>query len=271
MKKINFTNEQIQDMAQLYQKEGLSLKKIGEKYNVSRSVITRVLKENNIAIRTDNHIYKADYRKFQYIDSPEKAYWLGFIAADGCVYERENNASIIINLHRDDREHLEKFKRFMNSNVNIVDHIQTNNTLMSKITYNSKEMAHDLISKNITPRKSLTLLPPNIEDKYSLAFILGYFDGDGSIFKTSQYNNYGINIEGTAELLTWINNKLNISNKLERRDPTSTTNNYYIRCGGTNKPYQIMKQLYDSANVHLERKYQIFKSLETVVLSRNTK
>ena len=46
---------------------------------------------------------------------------------------------------------------------------------------------------------------------------------------------------------------------------------YHIRCGGTNKPYQIMKRLYDSCDIHLDRKYNIFKELETVVLDRNIK
>ena len=50
----------------------------------------------------------------------------------------------------------------------------------------------------------------------------------------------------------------------------SQRNSYYIRCGGTNKPYQILKQLYDSCEIHLDRKYNIYKDLETVVLSRNT-
>lgn len=78
----------------------------------------------------------------------------------------------------------------MNSNVKIVDHIQTagfsNNTEMSKITFNSIKMAQDLNRVGITNKKSLTLKPPLIDEQFFLPFILGYFDGDGSIF---QFNN----------------------------------------------------------------------------------
>ena len=63
---------------------------------VSKTVIRRILTENNITIKSDNHKYKADYQKFKNIDSAEKAYWLGFIAADGCVYTREKNSTIRI-------------------------------------------------------------------------------------------------------------------------------------------------------------------------------
>jgi hypothetical protein len=53
-------------------------------------------------------------------------------------------------------------------------------------------MSNDLIDKGIVPNKSLILKPPSISKEYYLPFILGYFDGDGSISKLSQYNNYSI-------------------------------------------------------------------------------
>ena len=272
MKKIIFTKEQTEEIVARY-KSGESMKSIGESFEIGRGVISRVLAENGISGQRNSHKYKADYRKFQCIDTPEKAYWLGFIAADGCNYEREYNATILINISRKDREHLEKFKKFMNSNVEIKDHIQTegfsNNSEMSQINFNSKEMSHDLAAAGVPPRKSLILEPPKISQEFFLPFILGYFDGDGSIFETKQ-GLWGINIEGTKEMLLWINSILNISEKLEKRNDDDK-NNYYIRCGGINKPYEIMKTLYESVNVHLDRKYEIFKNLETVVLSRNTK
>ena len=66
------------------------------------------------------------------------------------------------------------------------------------------------------PRKSLILKPPKISKNFFLPFILGYFDGDGSISKTSQYNNYSISIQGTKEILLWICEVLNWDAKLEK-------------------------------------------------------
>ena len=86
---------------------------------MAKKTIKRILLENNIPIRNDNHSYKANYRIFENIDTPEKAYWLGFIAADGCVYVREKNATIRIAIKSSDKEHLEKFKKFMESDVKI--------------------------------------------------------------------------------------------------------------------------------------------------------
>ena len=278
MRKIIFTDEQIKNILDLYINKKMGMAKIGEIYGVSKVVIARILKEQNITYRNDNHKYHANYRNFQIIDTPEKAYWLGFIAADGYVYVRDKETSNAgnfcgINIHRRDKEHLEKFKMFMNSNVNILDHIQTegfsNNTPMSRIVFNSNDMVKDLIDKGITPKKSLTLKPPKIKEEFYLPYILGYFDGDGSLFQNSN-NEFGINIVGTKETLEWINSILNISKKLEQKQENNK-NNYYIRCGGYNKPYEIMKKLYDSTSVHLDRKYETYINLETVVLNRNIK
>lgn len=276
MGKLVLTEQQQNKVVELYTNEHLSSQKIANEMNVSKATILNLLKRRGVdTSKRGNHKYYADYDKFEVIDSPEKAYWLGFIAADGCIYVRPQNATIRINIHKKDKELLEKLKTFMNSNVNIIEHIQTegfsNKTPMVAIAFNSKKMAQDFIKHGVPNRKSLILKPPLIEKKYYLPYILGYFDGDGSIFKTTQYNNFGINIEGTKEMLEWINSILNISETLEQRNPEDDKNNYYIRCGGTSKPYQILKQLYDSVDVHLERKYNIFKELEKVVLDRNIK
>lgn len=273
-RKIIYSKEEIEEMKRLYTEEGISTRELGKRFGgVAKSTIGRVLKEAGTELNHTNRKYNGDYRKFQKIDSPEKAYWLGFIAADGCNYQREANASVIINISAEDKSHLEKFKKFMNTNAEIIDHIQnsgfSNNTLMSKITLNSKDLSNDLADKGIVPKKSLILEPPKIEEKYYLPYILGYFDGDGSIFTTKQ-DIWGINFEGTKETLEWINKLLNVSEKLEKRYENKK-NNYYIRCGGTNKPYLILKQLYDSCDTHLDRKYEKYKALETVVLNRNIK
>lgn len=274
MKKIEFSQEQIKDILNKYQ-NNWSQKKIADIYGVSRTVIKRILEtqNNGIIIRNKTSKYKYQQDIFENIDSAEKAYWLGFLAADGCNYQREHNASVILNVHKKDIEHLEKFKQFCNTNAEIKSYIGyegfSNQTPMCKIVLNSKKISNDLMNKGILPNKSLILQPPKILKEFYKPFILGYFDGDGSISKTSQYNNYSISIQGTKEILTWICEVLNWDTKLEKRNINSNNNSYYIRCGGTNKPYLILNQLYNSCEIHLDRKFNIYKTLETVVLSRN--
>lgn len=273
MKKIEFTQDQLVDIYFKYE-NNWSQQKIAQFYSVSRTVIKRILNQSDLLLRQRTKKYYNDDDIFEEINTSEKAYWLGFLAADGCNYQREHNASVILNLHQKDLEHLQKFRQFCNSQAEIklytFDRGYSNNTPMAKIIINSKKMSQDLYNKGIVPNKSLILDKPNISEQYYLPYILGYFDGDGCIGKTSQYNNYCVSVQGTKETLEWINSLLNISSKLEKRNNTNK-NSFYIRCGGTQKPYQILKQLYDSCETHLERKFKLFQELETVVLSRNTK
>ena len=275
MKRIEFSKEQIADICKKYLEERISMKKISEDYGVSRGTITRVLKENGVEIRKDNHVYKADYRKFENIDTPEKAYWLGFIAADGCVFTRKENATIKIAIHQKDREHLEKFQKFMNSNVKITEYLndtgysEKSPTPMCSISFNSVDMAQDFIKHGIVPKKSLILEPPKIDKEFYLPYILGYFDGDGTIFKYNNDTEFTIGFVGSLETIKWINEVLGLNAILEQRRAGSQT--YYIRCGGTNKPYKYLKMLYDSTEVHLTRKFILFQELENVVLNRNIK
>lgn len=74
MKKINFNEEQLQEIIRLYVEEHVSLTKLAQQFNVSRTAMTRIIKEQKIEIRQGNHSYYAEYRMFQNIDTAEKAY-----------------------------------------------------------------------------------------------------------------------------------------------------------------------------------------------------
>lgn len=69
--------------------------------------------------------YNYDRNYFETINSEEKAYWLGFIAADGNVAKKMN--SMRINLNEIDRKHLEKFRESIKGNQPIKDSIREKN------------------------------------------------------------------------------------------------------------------------------------------------
>lgn len=171
-----------------------------------------------------------------------------------------------ISIHEKDYNHLEKFRDFMKSNVNIVKFTNDSGfskdapTPMCAISFNSEEMAQDLINLGIVPKKSLILEPPKIEPQYYLPYILGYFDGDGTIYKTNHDTEFTVGFIGSLPTISWINEITGLNATLEQRRKNSDT--YYIRCGGINKPYNLLKPLYESTNVHLDRKYKLFKELE---------
>ena len=61
MTKIVFTDEQVDTMIDLYTNHNQSTRQLGKLFNVSKSVIGRVLKENNIEL---NHVARKYYSDF---------------------------------------------------------------------------------------------------------------------------------------------------------------------------------------------------------------
>ncbi|MEK6885149.1 MAG: LAGLIDADG family homing endonuclease [Nanoarchaeota archaeon] len=129
--------------------------------------------------------YHANYNFFDVIDSEEKAYWLGFIAADGTVPKvREPNSFCVnIRLANKDFHHLEKFKKNLNSNhivrtrkVTKVGLVNGTFDVAEYCVYNT-QLAKSILNYNIRPKGSMRM--PNLEDN-TRHFIRGYFDGDGS-------------------------------------------------------------------------------------------
>ena len=59
--------------------------------------------------------YNFDENFFDKIDTEEKAYWLGFIYADGAIFKR----TLSIRLSTKDIHHLEKFKKILNTDAAI--------------------------------------------------------------------------------------------------------------------------------------------------------
>ena len=190
---------------------------------------------------------KLDY--FKNIDTTEKAYWLGFLAADGCV--KENGYVIQFGLKYDDIETVKKFAITIGMNS---QKIKIYNCRASKtdpkihravyINFHNKVFYNNLFQHGIVPRKSKILrLPVCIKNNNNLlyAFILGYYDGDGYITgKTT-----GSICSGSKEFLQDVKNALHI----EKYDIKKKKKCYILHFDKS-----IMKLLFESYEDSLPRK-----------------
>lgn len=99
---IKWTPEQLQDIISSYER-GEPANTIGKRYNTSHQVILPLLVKLGVTLRTPLQTAKkcaCNERYFQQIDTEDKAYWLGFITADGCITTRkqDNGTSSITRL-----------------------------------------------------------------------------------------------------------------------------------------------------------------------------
>jgi len=165
-----------------------NLKKVAQSFGVSLRPILRILKKNNVELT--NRRYNVNHSFFEVIDTEEKAYWLGFLYADGCVRKTKTGSQLVLKLSIKDEQHLEMFRSDIESEHKIMYH--ENKTVSKKgtpsisknclIRINSNKIIEDLINKGCTPRKTFTIDIPNIDKKFYKDFIRGYYDGDGNFF-----------------------------------------------------------------------------------------
>lgn len=169
---------------------GDTLRTIAKRYRHSRSTIRAALAKASIAIRPHTETsqrYNIAADTFSRIDTHEKAYWLGFLYADGNVYlGSANEAKHVVQLclSAKDAAHVERFRAFLKSNHPLYWERQDTSV---RFMANNQELVRDLMALGCVPRKSLTLQFPTEEQvprQYRSSFILGYADGDGSICRT---------------------------------------------------------------------------------------
>lgn len=258
------TIQEINKAKKLYE-QGESLAAIGRLLKHDSSTIKRNLIANNVKIRTrseQNIISNMKRKKTvddNYFDTigVNQAWLTGFIAADGTI-RRERN-SIKIGLSSIDKEILEKIKEELKIEKKITDYCTNNGFNISELEWTSKKHKDFLAKYNIVNNK--TYLPMSIPQDFSntnkLAFILGYFDGDGSIsISEEKYLRFRICshrkeiLESIAALLKSLYDiKYSLMQDKRGLYELSISSHY---------SKQIFQDLYNLNSLRLNRKYQKF-------------
>lgn len=253
---------------------GLSIDKLQEIYpQYGRNRIYRMLKENCVMRNNSEKSRKYTYTKdfFKVIDTEEKAYWLGFIYADGYIVngiKGKNKDSLGITLSNEDKEHIEKFKKSIDSNHPIRIYKTKYGSNSARIIIQDEELVADLIELGVLRNKSLILKFPTtdmVDKSLIYHFIRGYFDGDGSFKKKGQkLNGYDFSVLGTIEFLTELRAYLGVDNKIRKCNKNNDSNNYHLTFGGNQKVKQVANMLYGNANIYLDRKYKRYREIENM-------
>lgn len=240
------------------------IKWIRKETGLPEKKITDFLKEKGIWTGHRSLLNYFDEFYFDKIDTEEKAYWLGFIYADGYL---NNRYGIGIELDVKDKEHLEKFKEAVQAELNVkVYHKnstygpQTN----CRFILNSKHMHSILLGYYKSIRKTFEGELPKIDKKLERHLIRGFFDGDGSL-TYSQQKDYSTQIVspsvsfiGTKETLQYIESITSMDWHWSKRIKNNT-NNFQMGCGKVTQVLSFLHYMYDDATIYLDRKYKRFQ------------
>jgi hypothetical protein len=209
--------------------------------------------------------YFINDKYFDIIDSYEKAYFLGFIAADGCIHIRPKKSyRLIIKLQAKDVEILKYIKHALSYNGPIRHQTKPFNGKMYDqvvLEIGNKYLIQSLVNLGITPRKSHTLLYPFIDESYNSSFIRGIFDGDGCLSVSMCNNNpsYTVTIAGSENIIDKINEFSPIKGSKSFRDGI-----YLFRIYGNLHIIKFMNWLYGIEGFKLNRKYNKYLELKSL-------
>ena len=245
-----------QKMYAIEYKNGLSISEIAEKYKVDNHTVRRHLKKLNLYKEPKYYEYKFNYNYFKNIDNEHKAYWLGFIFADGSINKYNRQYSLTIELNKIDLNHLKKFRYDIESNSPITT--RKNRNSMCAIRISKKETINDLSTYGCIENKTYDGLFTNkifnLSAELKKAFIRGYLDGDGYIDKKRYRIIYTIkSLELTKQLQQLIKEVCNISFRIRKEKK-------YYRLVIENKKdtLKFLDIVYKNATIFLNRKYETY-------------
>lgn len=270
--------EWIEEASRLYE-QGMKYYQIAKKLGVDRKVVSYRLRE--IGYQSDQRyvrnvpvekLRKYDYtqaeRVFNKIDSEEKAYWLGFLYADGNV-DLDNN-TVSIALAEEDLNHVKRFANFMGlSNKKLHKKIRNLNGkkfVSYEFSATSKTLKEQLIKLKCYPKKTYTLSFPSykiVPRRHMKDFVRGYIDGDGSVTNGTT-SVIVLDVLGTKEFIEgyqkWTGLHQNKIHSFVHTD--SVVHSMY---SGIAAIY-ILDIVYENATVYLERKHSRYLALRRLRL-----
>lgn len=283
MKKIGTKNkeklsqEQISEIVRLYVEDRVRLRVLEKEFHTKK--IRNYIEDAGYKLRNfrdAKRLYPFNENYFDVIDTKDKAYWLGFMYADGCV-SKGPNGQFIFQLALKDLEPLLIFRKYLHSEKPITSSKQNAHSfgkdgIQYTLCYSSIQAYNALVKWGCTERKTFTLQFPTFLDKALIPhFIRGYFDGDGTVYTTyanSTRNKkrgndpnkiicYGFS--GTYSFLEDLRKELGLSKSCLRKDYRKTTDCWRINVSAIYKAKEFYTYIYSNCdNLYLKRKKDIF-------------
>lgn len=245
---------------------GTPMKEVESKFHVDNTSVYNYMKRHNITYKS-GHGRKNFFNQhfFHDIDTESKAYFLGFLYADGWIGGVDKNyarpCNINLDLSSKDRQILEKYLECIEASgsTHIKDYIASERTYkaspMSLVSLTSVTMADDLVSHGFKGLKPNRISVPELPTDMYRHFVRGYFDGDGCTYSsTVSFTGYISFLQSLEQIIKM---HLEISSPGIRHD-------YKNKEVGDLQYYEIASRIrlfnwfYDSASIYLQRKKEHF-------------
>lgn len=268
MRKLKYLTEEEELEVFNERESGNKRKDILSKWGISERHYKDIILENGGVFNnlTQKYNFNEDY--FETIDSEDKAYFLGFIIADGTINCDNNSIRII----QKETYILYEFKKCVDFEGPI---FTRKDGKISYITMSSSKMKNDLDKLGIYSNKTMFVKYPDIPRHLQNHFIRGVFDGDGCISMRRDKRDNSVrgqfNIcSGSHDFIRDYYNKLvgyaGLGGKNKIRCPKGT---YYVCDWGSMSDIEkIYEFLYEDSTIYLNRKRETFDEIVSITKSK---
>ncbi len=236
-------------------KEGNSVASIARELHIDRHRLSKELKQHNVEVSRTSSKYKYNESFFVDINTEEKAYWLGFMYADGYVSEKDTKFEL--GLKGEDLGHVEKFRDTIVPGKPV--HIRKKDG-SCRLNGTNKNITLSLIEKGCIPNKSKTLQFPDEEVvpvHLMRHFLRGFFDGDGCIHISQRGQQVASWTCGSECFIKSLRKFLERTLNLPRTSISGKRGCLDYRHHG-DSAITVLQYLYDGCSVCLDRKYAIY-------------
>jgi len=259
----------LETIKDLYYNQKLSFEKIAKMFGISNDTIDLVFKiyklpKQHRGILIQKYTYNENY--FEKIDTPDKAYFLGWCYSDGNNYTNEKYSRLSISIQEEDGYILEVFKKYLQSNHDIKSLKRRKPHHKDKKALNicSNKISQDLINLGCVPAKSLILQFPTFDqvpEHLMSHFLRGCFDGDGCAYVAKKLSVSSASFWGCSYFITglqkFLQNKLNITGSIVKRGKILG-----FVVNGRKQAVELLNYLYkDSGDIKLIRKYEKYQTM----------
>lgn len=247
-----FWNNEKENLISMY-KNGISIRKIAEKYDCDYSTVLAWLKKFNVYEKKKryNSMYTLNYKFFDDIKTEEQAYLLGFVLADGCVTDRS------VGFYSKDIDIIEKIKKCLDYNGK-EKCIKGCWILTITCKYMAKRLSDIGIPHNKSKYIDIKKILLSIDKNLIKHFVRGMFDGDGSIriYRYNYFNGPTVHFgyTGTIDVVDFIKDFFGIHTKDQMEG------NFIKTCRSSCKKdvLEYLGKIYDGATIYIDRKYKTY-------------
>ncbi len=238
-------------------RQGVPMQDICSTFGVSDVCVRNQVNKRGGGVRPPSwrkSVAKRDF--FRKIETEKQAYWLGFLAADGCVTD---SGYVRLALKESDGAHVKAFRDTLGS-----EHKIQHGKGFVAVTIGCHQLARDLTRLGVCPRKTLTMKVDmdSIPDHLRRHYWRGVVDGDGCWHLRTHHGrpHISVGITGTedtcVQFLQWSRTTVNTKAKLTEH-PSEGIKNACV--SGLWVSLALGEELYRDATIFLPRKRNVFE------------